>query len=264
MKIALFQMQMSDDVAKNYQKSIAAIKDAARDGADIILFPELQFCKFFPQFPGLEVKHLALEITDEKIRNIQKICRELKIAALPNFYLKENEKYFDASAMISADGEILGLSKMVHIASAKQFYEQDYYAPSDSGFITYQTKKAKVGVVICFDRHYPESIRKCAIDGAEIILIPTANTKAENMELFAWEMRVAAYKNNVFIVMCNRCGKEDEMDFAGESIICNPDGDLIYKACDQEKLIVENINISDAKNSREKRNYISLMRKEWY
>jgi len=255
---------MSADMADNYQKSIDKIKGAARGGAEVILFPELQFCKFFPQFPNLDVKHLAVSIDDPKIEQMQQLSRELNVIIIPNIYLKENDKYYDASIVIDSDGKILGISKMVHIAQAKCFYEQDYYTESDSGFKVYDTKKGKIGIVICFDRHYPESIRKCAIEGADIVVIPTANTKAEPMELFEWEVRVAAYQNNIFIAMCNRCGKEDEMDFAGESIICDPNGNLVYKAGYDEELIIKDVDIKGINKIRNSKPYLDLLRPEFY
>src|SRR5262249_15387824 len=152
---------------------------------------------------------------------------------------------FDASIAIDATGEILGISKMVHIAQLPCFYEQDYYAPSDTGFHVYSTTKGRIGIVVCFDRHYPESIRACARQGAELIVVPTANTAAEPMELFAWEMRVAAFQNNVFIAMCNRTGAEGQMQFSGESLVCNPNGDVIYKAGDGETLGIAELSLAE-------------------
>lgn len=86
-----------------------------------------------------------------------------------------------------------------------------------------------------FDRHYPESIRTEALMGADLILIPTVNTKTEPSEMFEWELRVQAFHNSVSIAMCNRVGQEGEMNFSGESIVVNPNGKVIKKAGDQEE-----------------------------
>ena len=99
-----------------------------------------------------------------------------------------------------------------------------------AGFKVFHTPFGNIGIVICFDRHIPESIRSCALKGADLVIVPTANTKAEPMELFEWEMRVQAMQNQVFIAMCNRVGTEDQMQFAGESIIIHPSGEVIAKA----------------------------------
>lgn len=153
---------------------------------------------------------------------------------------------------------------MVHIAQAKQFYEQDYYTPSDDGFKVFDTPWGKVGIVICYDRHLPESIRTCTLKGADLILIPTANTKAEPMELFEWEIRVQAMQNQVFIAMCNRVGTEGAMEFAGESLVVSPKGDVLVKADDQEQLVYCDIHLPDAAALRKQVPYLSTRRPEWY
>ena len=136
---------------------------------------------------------------------------------------------------------------MVHIAQAENFYEQDYYAPSNDGFKVFDTEFGKVGIVICYDRHLPESIRTCTLKGADLIIIPTDNTKAENLEMFEWEMRVQAMENQVFIAMCNREGVEGNMDFAGESLVVHPNGSVVCKADNREQLVTCNIDLKEAK-----------------
>lgn len=110
----------------------------------------------------------------------------------PNVYLERNGHRYDASLWIGPDGQVQDIAKMVHIAQAKQFYEQDYYTPSEDGFKVFDTPFGKIGIVICYDRHLPESIRTCVLMGAELVIVPTANTKAEPLEMFEWEMRVQA------------------------------------------------------------------------
>ena len=97
---------------------------------------------------------------------------------------------------------------MVHVFQAPQFYEVDYYTPSEDGFKVFDMPFGRVGIVICFDRHLPESIRTCSLLGAALVIVPTANCKAEPMELFEWEIRVQAMQNSVFVAMCNRVGLE--------------------------------------------------------
>ena len=121
---------------------------------------------------------------------------------------------------------------MVHIAQADKFFEQDYYTPSDDGFKVFETEFGKLGIVICFDRDFPESIRSEALKGADLILIPTVNTKAEPSEMFEWELRVQAFQNSTIIAMCNRVGAEGDMDFSGESIVVDANGNVLAKADD--------------------------------
>ncbi|MCD8152574.1 MAG: carbon-nitrogen hydrolase family protein, partial [Clostridiales bacterium] len=184
MKIALFQMKMESDATENLKKCLSALQNAARHGADLILYPELSLLPFFPQYEKQNVSDKAVRLNANEILSFQNICRENRIYAVPNFYHEENQKRYDASFLIAATGEIQGIQKMVHIAQAADFYEQDYYAPSDDGFLVFQTPLGNLGIVVCFDRHYPESIRTEKLKGADLILIPTANTKAERLTMF--------------------------------------------------------------------------------
>ncbi|MCD8126697.1 MAG: carbon-nitrogen hydrolase family protein, partial [Clostridiales bacterium] len=219
MKVALFQMRMGADMAENLKKCLSALQDAAENGADLILYPELSLLPFFPQYERQSVSDKAVRSNADEVLSFQKACRENCMYAVPNFYYEENQKRYDASFLISAVGEIQGIQKMVHIAQAANFYEQDYYASSDDGFLVFQTPLGKLGVVVCFDRHYPESIRSEKLKGADMILIPTANTKAERLTMFEWEIRVQAFQNCIPIAMCNRTGTEGPMAFAGESLV---------------------------------------------
>ena len=264
MKIALAQLSLSRDVNQNLDKALKAMDEAAEAGAQVICFPEIQFSPFFPQHPKRDVEHYAHSIDHQVIKRLQEKCVERNLVAIPNLYLTEAGKRFDASPVIEANGEILGVSKMVHIVQAPCFYEQDYYAPSDTGFKVYNTSVGRIGVIICFDRHFPESFRACALQGAELIVIPTANTKSEPMEMFEWELRIPAMQNGVFIAMCNRVGQEDAMDFSGESLVVDPDGGVLAKADDTEQLLLADVDLEHRLQSKKMRPYLELRRAETY
>ena len=128
----------------------------------------------------------------------------------------------------------------------------------------FDTNFGKIGIVVCFDRHYPESIRTEALMGADLILIPTVNTKSEPSEMFEWELRVQAFQNSVMVAMCNRVGREGEMDFSGESIVVDANGNVVAKAGDQEQILYADIDLSESGKIRRSRPYTSLRRNEWY
>jgi len=264
MKIALAQMGNAGNIDSNLEKSILAIREASINGADIVLFPEVQLTEFFPQYPGKDVKDYGMETDSVIVRKIQKACKDNHIMAVPNIYLTENDKYYDASVLIDKSGDIIGIQKMVHVAQAKQFYEQDYYTPSDDGFKVFDTVFGKLGIVVCFDRHYPESIRTEVLEGADLILIPTVNTKSEPSEMFEWELRVQAFQNSVAIAMCNRVGTEDSMVFSGESIAVDANGNVIVKADDKEQIVYVDIDLGESEKTRESRPYTNLRRPELY
>ena len=210
------------------------------------------------------MKNACLKLESTELLLLSQKAKEHRYYLSPNIYLELNGLRYDASLWITPDGNIKDIAKMVHIAQNPKFYEQDYYTPSDDGFKVFDTKFGKVGIVICFDRHLPESIRCCALKGADLIIIPTANTKEEPMEAFEWEMRIQAMQNQVFIAMCNRVGKENEMHFAGESLVIDPKGNVIKKADDTEQLLTCEINLEEVSKIRENINYLSLRRPDQY
>ena len=132
--------------------------------------------------------------------------------------------------MIDADGALLGVTRMVHITEYPCFHEQGYYTPGDKGAPVYSTQAGKIGVAICYDRHFPEYMRALAIGGADLVIVPQAGAVDEWPEgLYEGEMRVAAFQNGYYTALCNRVGHEDCLDFAGESFVCDPNGEVIAR-----------------------------------
>lgn len=264
MRIALAQLQMEAATEANLEKTLQSIERAAANKADLIFFPEIQLYPFFPQYENRNVRQYVLTTDHDYIRQIKAKCREHMILASPNVYFQENGKNYDASLFIDASGEISGISKMVHIMQSQYFYEQDYYTPSDDGFKVYDTLFGKVGIVICFDRHLPESIRSCVAQGADLILIPTANIAGEPLEMFEWEIRVQAMQSSVYLAMCNRVGKEGQLNFAGRSIVVDPSGDIVVKAGGEEMILYADIDLNQSKEVRNLRHYFNLRRTDMY
>ena len=258
MKLAMAQMRMGTSVDENLTQTLRFMERAGSAGADLIFFPEVQLSPFFPQYEKADAERWAMSADGPEITAIRDACRKFRIYASPNVYLKQGEKRYDASLMIGSDGEILGISKMVHIAQAKFFYEQDYYTPSDDGFKVYDTPFGKIGIVICFDRHLPDGIRSCAKQGAELVIIPTANILGEPLELFEWEVRVQSFQNTVFTAMCNRVGPEGELAFAGQSLLASPDGGLRFKAGGEEDLFLLDVPLEEARQARTSRPWLTL------
>ena len=264
MRVALVQMSNAGSMESNLVKSINAIKEASQQGADLVLFPEVQLTEFFPQYRLQDVTAYQVTLDSDIVKRFCATCKENNIMAVPNVYLSEDGKNYDASILIDCMGQIKGVQKMVHIAQAEQFFEQDYYAPSEDGFNVFETEFGKIGIVVCFDRHYPESIRTEALKGADLILIPTVNTKAEPSEMFEWELRVQAFQSSVAIAMCNRVGVEGEMVFSGESIVVDENGNVIKKADDTEQILYADIDLEKPEKVRAQRPYTQLRRTEFY
>lgn len=270
MKIAMAQMSMSASISENLDKSLKMVRSAS--GSDLVFFPEVQLTPFFAQYHKEDLKqHTGLSPEDIITSPGQGVLHQFRHAAeeaglyvSPNLYLKQDDGCYDTSLLIDPWGKVVGDAEMVHVVSLPQFYEAEYYTPSRNGFEVFDTKFGKVGIVICFDRHLPESIRSCAMKGAQLIIIPTANTKSEPMNVFEAEIVAEAFQNNVFIAMCNRVGKEDGMDFAGQSLIVDCNGKILLKADDQEQLLTCDLDLTRCATSRRARPYIDCVRPEAY
>ncbi len=153
MKLALAQISMTENMQENLEKSLLFC-DFAK-GNDLLFFPEIQLSPFFPQYEKRNVDRYCLTSDAEEISRLREKARQHHYYLSPNVYLERRGKRYDTSLWITPDGELADTAQMVHIAQAEQFYEQDYYTPSDTGFKVFDTPFGKIGIVICYDRHLP-------------------------------------------------------------------------------------------------------------
>jgi N-carbamoylputrescine amidase len=266
-KLALIQQKASKDIEANINKGIASVKEAAKKGANIISFAELAFSRFYPQKPaGSKNLYLAEAIPGPTTNIFSQLAKELGVVIILNLYEKENNKTYDSSPVINADGKILGVTRMVHITDYPCFHEKGYYSPGNNGAPVYETKFGKLGIAICYDRHYPEYMRALAIKGAEIVFIPQAGAVGEWPEgLYEAEMRVAAFQNGYFTALCNRVGEEECLTFTGESFVCEPAGNVIAKAnVGTEEILFSAIDLEQCKESHGKKLFLKDRRPELY
>ncbi len=267
MKIALIQQKASEDRVANYKKAIDSIEKAAMQGAKIICFAELAFVPFYPQEPANDsVIALAETIPGPTTDLFCTIAKKYGIILILNLFERDGDKTFDSSPVIDADGTILGITRMIHITEYEYFHEQGYYAPGDRGAPVYKTKYGNIGVAICYDRHFPEYMRALGLNGAEIVFVPQAGAVGEWPEgLYESEMRVAAFQNGYFIGLCNRVGKETYLNFAGESFVCNPMGNIIAQAQKgTEEVLFCDINLEQVKKSHAQQLFFKHRRPELY
>ncbi|MCR5795755.1 MAG: carbon-nitrogen hydrolase family protein [Solobacterium sp.] len=262
MRLAMAQMSMKNNMNDNYKKSLTFIEKAA--GSDILLFPELQLTPFFPQISNLNVKNALSKENDARLSGIAYQARKYHMHIIPSVYLEKYGLAYNAALWYDKEGQLLDIAKQVHILDTENVFEKEYFQPSDTGFVVKNTTYGKVGVVMGMDRHFPESIRTCALKGADLILIPAANTRQENTEMITAEIRVQAMQNGVFIAMCSRVGKEINMQFCGESLVVSPAGEIILKADEKEQLVSVNIDLKEAAAVRERFPYLQNRRKEKY
>ncbi|RPH57951.1 carbon-nitrogen hydrolase family protein [bacterium] len=268
MRIALAQLSASPDRAANLEKALAAMGRARESGADLIAFPEVILDRFFPQHPGDE-KALALAepIPGPTTEKIAARARELGLVTVFNAYeLDERGRRFDSSPVFDADGRLLGVTRMIHITDYEGFHEQDYYHPGDNGVPVYQTRAGRIGVAICYDRHYPEVMRALGVGGAELVVIPQAGTVGEWPEgLYEAEVRTAAFQNGYFAAVANRVGEEANLHFSGESFVTDPEGRVIARGASlEEDLVLVDVDLSQCARSTARRLFWRDRRPELY
>jgi predicted amidohydrolase len=249
-RVAAVQMSMDVSPQVNYEKSLDYIRQAAKAGARFVCFPEGQLTHYLPQYPGLTASDFAVPFDHPYIKGFCNICRSENIIASVALNLSIDGKIYPSNMIISETGEILGVGKKNHIVRAPHFYEQDYFTPGQDGFTVVTTSIGRIGSVVCFDRHYPESFRTCTLKGADFIIVPVANEETEPTEIFQWEMRIAAFQNSTNIVMCNRVGREGNMDFNGHTVFVKADGTVAALADNREQLLVTELDLKAAPHIR--------------
>lgn len=267
MKIALVQQAASPDRQDNLDRGVQAALSAARAGANVICFAELAFDRFYPQYPATAATLArATEIPGPFTRAFSEIAREHRCVIVLNVFERAEGRTWDSSPVIDIDGSIVGVTRMVHITEYACFHEQGYYSPGNTGAPVYSTGYGKIGVAICYDRHFPEYMRAMAIGGAELVVVPQAGCCGEWPDgLYEAEMQVAAFQNGYFTALCNRTGREDALEFAGESFVCDPSGRVIARAGKgTEEILYCDIDLAEVAQSHARTLFLRHRRPELY
>ncbi len=267
MKIALIQQHATRDKQNNLKRSIQSFKKAAAAGAQVVCFAELAFEPFYPQKRADgAVIHLAETIPGPITDMFTAMAKEYGIVTILNLFEKENNLTYDTSPVIDADGTLLGKTRMTHIPDYEYFHEKTYYTPGDTGVPVYETAVGKIGVAICYDRHYPEYMRALAVGGAELVITPQAGAVGEWTDgLYEAEMQVTAFQNGYFTALCNRVGREDKLEFSGESFVCSPDGIVLARAnSGRDEILFCDIDLTLVKQAHARRLFMEDRRPDLY
>ncbi|MCH7876518.1 MAG: carbon-nitrogen hydrolase family protein [Gemmatimonadetes bacterium] len=246
LRLALAQLAAGPDPERNLERALGAMDDAHARGAQLVAFPELAVTRFFPQherFAG--ARELAEPIPGPTADRIAERAAAHGLVTVFNMYEAADGKHFDSSPVFDADGTLLGVTRMVHITDYACFHEQAYYDPGDRGAPVYQTAVGRIGVAICYDRHYPEYMRALGLAGAQVVVIPQAGGLDEWPEgMYEAEVRTAAFQNGYFTALCNRVGEEERLTFAGESFVVGPEGRVIARGARlDDDLVIADIDL---------------------
>ncbi len=248
-------MSCSSDAKQNMDKAVKGIREAAEKGANIVCLQELFTSLYFCDVEDYENFKLAESIPGASTDQLSVVAKELGVVIIASLFEKRTQGiYHNTTAVLDADGTYLGKYRKMHIPDDPAYYEKFYFTPGDLGYKVFQTKFAKIGVLICWDQWYPEAARLTALMGAEVLFYPTAigwatsQDQATNDEQFnAWQtiQRSHAVANGVHVVSVNRVGFEQNgaMKFWGGSFVANPFGRLLSQAShDNEEVMVVDID----------------------
>lgn len=248
-KVAATQMSCSSNKEENIRNAEVLVREAAQQGAQIILLQELFETPYFCQKEKADYYSYATELAENTaIRHFQKIAKELEVVLPISFYEKRNNALYNSVAIIDADGEVLGKYRKSHIPDGPGYEEKFYFNPGDTGFKVWKTRYAKIGVGICWDQWFPEAARCMALMGAEILFYPTAigsepqDGSIDSKDHWQTCMLGHAASNLVPVVASNRIGLESDDDssitFYGASFIAGPQGNKIVEANRTEEAVL--------------------------
>ncbi len=264
--VGLVQMSMSDDPAVNLGKAVARIREAAQQGAGLVCLPELFRTQYIGQREDHALFDLAEAVPGPTTETLGKIARENGVVVIASLFERRAAGlYHNTAAVIDADGKVKGIYRKMHIPDDPAYYEKFYFTPGDLGFRAFDTKVGPIGTLVCWDQWYPEAARLTALQGANILLYPTAigwlpSEKAQygEQQLDAWKtiQRSHAIANGCWVAAVNRCGLERlggeggeggegaGIEFWGHSFVCDPFGIMVAEAAEDEALVLAQVDLA--------------------
>ena len=275
MKLGILQQHNTADIADNKTRLAQGIIDLAHRGAELIVLQELHNSLYFCQVEDVELFDLAEPIPGPSTDFYGKLAKDLGVVIVTSLFERRAAGlYHNTAVVIEKDGTIAGKYRKMHIPDDPAYYEKFYFTPGDLGFHPIQTSVGKLGVLVCWDQWYPEAARLMALQGAEMLIYPTAigyatyDTEEEQQrqrEAWTTVMRGHAVANGLPVVAVNRVGFEPDpsgqtegIQFWGSSFIAGPQGELHYRASDneEESLVVD----IDLKHSEDVRRWWPFLR----
>ncbi|WP_461633333.1 carbon-nitrogen hydrolase [Labilibaculum euxinus] len=267
-KVSVIQLNLNDIPENNLKKCLSWVREAAKQGAEVISLPELYSSHYFCQSEDVDNFSLAEPLYSTSFTAFSALAKELGVVIIVPFFEKRMPGIYHNSAyIIDTDGSEAGLYRKMHIPDDPHFYEKFYFTPGDLGFKSINTNKGKIGTLICWDQWYPEAARLTALKGAEILFYPTAIGWAPHeVEEFgekqhgAWMnvMKGHAVANGIYVAAANRIGLEKYVPdtngiiFWGGSFIAGPQGEILAQAShDKEEILIAEVDLDLQENVRQ-------------
>ena len=246
MKIGFLQQHNVADMKQNMLRLAEGIRDLAQQGAELIVLQELHNSLYFCQVEDVNNFNLAETIPGPSTSFFGDLAKEYGVVIVTSLFERRAPGlYHNTAVVMEKDGSIAGIYRKMHIPDDPGYYEKFYFTPGDLGFHPIQTSVGRLGVLVCWDQWYPEAARLMALQGAELLIYPTAigydpNDTPEEQERqrMAWQtvQRGHAVANGLPVVTVNRVGDEDGVPFWGTSFVAGPQGELLYEAPTDEEI----------------------------
>ncbi|MTI51550.1 MAG: carbon-nitrogen hydrolase [Alcanivorax sp.] len=274
MRVAVIQQQNTADLDANLARSMDKIREAAAQGAQLVMLQELHRSLYFCQSEDTAMFDLAETVPGPSTDALGALARELQVVIVASLFEKRaTGLYHNTAVVLESDGHLAGLYRKMHIPDDPGFYEKFYFTPGDatfnaghSGFTPIRTSVGKLGVLVCWDQWYPEAARLMALAGADLLLYPTAigwdrtdDPEEQSRQLDAWitVQRAHAVANGLPVLVANRTGFEPGpdgnggIDFWGNSFVCGPQGEYLARADrDQEQTLVVDLDMARSEDVR--------------
>jgi N-carbamoylputrescine amidase len=283
-KVALIQMRMGADPADNLQRALGFTRQAIDAGAQLVCLPELFRSRYFCQSEDAAQFDLAEAVPGPTTAVFEKLAAERGVSiVLSLFERRAPGLYHNTAAILDRSRGVVGTYRKMHIPDDPRFYEKYYFTPGDLGFRAFDTAAARLGVLVCWDQWYPEAARLTALQGAEVLIYPTAigwhpeeKSQLGERQHAAWEtiQRAHAIANGCFVIAVNRTGFEPEpvsrgtrpgdeaspgnqngsggIEFWGQSFVAAPDGRLLVKGpADAEAVLLAELDLSEIERQRQ-------------
>ncbi|MCB0153206.1 MAG: acyltransferase [Anaerolineae bacterium] len=270
-KGALLQASWTGDKDSMIEKHVKYARQAAEQGAQVMCFQELFYGPYFCQVQDRQYYSYTEHIPDGPTTELmQKLAEETKMVLIvPMYEEEETGVYYNTAAVIDADGRFLGKYRKTHIPQIDGFWEKFYFRPGNLGYPVFETAVGKVGVYICYDRHFPEGARMLGLNGAEMVFIPSATSRGLSQHLWRIEQTSHAIANGYFVGTINRVGIEKEIgpnDFYGQSYFCTPRGEFIGEVgnAHEEELLVREMDLDLIREVRNTWQFYRDRRPEMY
>lgn len=264
---AIIQQKKTADITSNRNRLAEAIREAASQGARLIVNQELHDSLYFCQTESVDLCDLAVGIHSEATDFYASLAAETSTVIICSFFERRAPGlYHNTAVVFEADGTIAGTYRKMHIPDDPAYYEKFYFTPGDLGFTPVDTSVGRIGVLVCWDQWYPEAARMMALAGAEILIYPTAigwessdadDEKARQHEAWVTVQRGHAIANGLPVVAVNRVGFEDDptgltkgIQFWGTSFVAGPQGEFLYQAGDEETTAIVDVDLTRSEHVR--------------